>query len=454
MVQAAGRVALLFLLTAAVAVAQALSPCSLDLKKDGVLMSFSLDPSIRDPWSHAVDFADQHGITSVVGCASVFCVAGVLVKTLAKQGCDHDSLRTPSLSPSHDLVGLEVRSVAVVAASNSTRANFTALASAAETALRTVRRDVEASTCFSVRHGGATCTTDQTSPAAIAGRAYEEQLQTLATAAAEENRWSTMEMFVTELLSLRRHHLEATAALNRQLAELTSDIAERFSQAPLLIPTPPPDAAVPGCINPEPLDEIGRRTGTDKSSRHHHFLQFYDDQFSTLDSITSVLEIGVKEGRGLATYAEKYPCARIVGLDLEPERSLPGRYEVRFTNQSSTAALESALLAGEEFDVIIDDGGHTMRQQQQTLGAYWGRLRAGGLFIIEDLHTSFLAYYMDLSVSTLDVLLEKAHSPVLDYARVVKSEMEGGPLIMDWQADSGAGHHTTAVLRKRRDYGS
>ena len=39
--------------------------------------------------------------------------------------------------------------------------------------------------------------------------------------------------------------------------------------------------------------------------------------------------------------------------------------------------------------MIVDDGGHSFLQQQQTLAAYWGRVRAGGLFIIEDLHTSF-----------------------------------------------------------------
>ena len=52
-------------------------------------------------------------------------------------------------------------------------------------------------------------------------------------------------------------------------------------------------------------------------------------------------------------------------------------------------ALESALLPEEHFDLIIDDGGHTMLQQQNTLAAYWGRLRSGGLFVVEDLHTSF-----------------------------------------------------------------
>lgn len=132
--------------------------------------------------------------------------------------------------------------------------------------------------------------------------------------------------------------------------------------------------------------------------------------------------------------------------------------------------------------MIVDDGGHTYLQQQQTLAAYWGRVRAGGLFIIEDLHTSFdgrellnnfgnqisriiiltlrhhlpslnkecTEGHMDLPVSTYDVLLEKQESPVFNYASVVRAQMEGEVVIMDWQTGPGSRHHTTAVLRKQR----
>ena len=57
---------------------------------------------------------------------------------------------------------------------------------------------------------------------------------------------------------------------------------------------------------------------------------------------------------------------------------------------------------------------------------------------------------MDLPVSTYDVLLGNAESPVFNYTSVVQAQMEGEVLIMDWQtAGSGSEHHTTAVLRKR-----
>ena len=38
------------------------------------------------------------------------------------------------------------------------------------------------------------------------------------------------------------------------------------------------------------------------------------------------------------------------------------------------------------FDIIIDDGSHYSPHQQKTLGYLFPKLKAGGLFIIEDLH--------------------------------------------------------------------
>ena len=42
---------------------------------------------------------------------------------------------------------------------------------------------------------------------------------------------------------------------------------------------------------------------------------------------------------------------------------------------------------GNDFDIIIDDGGHTMRQHQISLKVLFKALKPGGLYVIEDLHT-------------------------------------------------------------------
>ena len=37
--------------------------------------------------------------------------------------------------------------------------------------------------------------------------------------------------------------------------------------------------------------------------------------------------------------------------------------------------------------MIIDDGGHTMKQMQTSLNYLWNSVKSGGLYVIEDLHT-------------------------------------------------------------------
>jgi len=44
-------------------------------------------------------------------------------------------------------------------------------------------------------------------------------------------------------------------------------------------------------------------------------------------------------------------------------------------------------LIGDNFDIIIDDGGHTMKQQQISLKYLFNAVKPGGYYVLEDLHT-------------------------------------------------------------------
>ena len=46
-----------------------------------------------------------------------------------------------------------------------------------------------------------------------------------------------------------------------------------------------------------------------------------------------------------------------------------------------------------QFDIIIDDGGHTMNQQKTSLKILVSLVRSNGLYVIEDLQTSYLPNY-------------------------------------------------------------
>lgn len=63
-------------------------------------------------------------------------------------------------------------------------------------------------------------------------------------------------------------------------------------------------------------------------------------------------------------------------------------------DQADVAFLEKFLkeTAG-EFDVIVDDGGHTMVQQMTSFDALFPALKPGGIYFVEDLQTSYMANY-------------------------------------------------------------
>ena len=48
---------------------------------------------------------------------------------------------------------------------------------------------------------------------------------------------------------------------------------------------------------------------------------------------------------------------------------------------------------GHEYDIIIDDGGHTMVQQITSFQNLFPSLRSGGLYFLEDLQTSYMGGY-------------------------------------------------------------
>jgi cephalosporin hydroxylase len=70
----------------------------------------------------------------------------------------------------------------------------------------------------------------------------------------------------------------------------------------------------------------------------------------------------------------------VVGIDRNP---CPGIPVIRCTAPDFSPALEQ--LAGQQFDLIIDDGSHQQSHQIAAIQQLAPLLRSGGLFVIEDL---------------------------------------------------------------------
>ena len=62
-----------------------------------------------------------------------------------------------------------------------------------------------------------------------------------------------------------------------------------------------------------------------------------------------------------------------------------------YGSQDDEAVLNNVNSSQGYFDVIVDDGGHSMKQQITSLIHLFPKVRSGGVYVIEDLHTSYFS---------------------------------------------------------------
>lgn len=152
----------------------------------------------------------------------------------------------------------------------------------------------------------------------------------------------------------------------------------------------------------DPLTEIGLKHSTDKAV-DHKFTPWYHSRLHHLrDQSINVLEIGVFYAQSLRTWKEYFPKANIYGFDINDRRCfVEERIFIEQGDQTDVPFIQS-VFGDVKFDLIIDDGGHTMYQQQTTLVNIFDRLKSGGTYILEDLHTSLLE--VNKQATTLQLL--------------------------------------------------
>jgi hypothetical protein len=110
-----------------------------------------------------------------------------------------------------------------------------------------------------------------------------------------------------------------------------------------------------------------------------------------------VLEFGVSHGGSLQMWRDYFGRrARIYGVDIDPRCERLGRgrrTKVFIGDQADREFLKSVLAATGPVDVLIEDGGHTMEQQIATFEEFYPHMKEDGVFLIEDLHTSYWESY-------------------------------------------------------------
>ena len=167
------------------------------------------------------------------------------------------------------------------------------------------------------------------------------------------------------------------------------------------------------------LVEIGSYYGTDKGNKWHTFkgknyLDVYEIYLRPLRKLdVTLLEIGVRNGQSLNMWKEYFPGAHIYGLDIDPrcQQFASNNISIYTGSQDDRILIEQIFESSGEFDLIVDDGSHVNELTLASFSLLFGKLKSGGIYIIEDLGCS----YLDLSSAVKEWPGMEYNDPGINY---------------------------------------
>ncbi len=172
------------------------------------------------------------------------------------------------------------------------------------------------------------------------------------------------------------------------------------------------------------LTKIGYAAGTDKAT-YHLYTEHYDDVFSQFKN-PRILEIGVANYNSIQMYLDYFENPYIVGMDIFDKQHLVNdKWKFIQGDQSQISDLKKCIDGEDLFDIIIDDGGHSMKQQQITFGFLIDYVKPGGYYILEDLHTSLRNEFIesDCQYTSLE-MLRKINNQESNFSNYINIEQQ------------------------------
>jgi hypothetical protein len=139
------------------------------------------------------------------------------------------------------------------------------------------------------------------------------------------------------------------------------------------------------------LIELADHTRTDKNTVHS-YLELYQQLLShKKDTAKNVLEIGIWGGGSIKLWSDFFKNAVVYALDILPsDRIWDGiKNKDNIIVHSSTDAYDEAFFTSQflnhiQFDMMLDDGPHTLQSMIQFIKLYSQVMTDDGILIIED----------------------------------------------------------------------
>ena len=162
------------------------------------------------------------------------------------------------------------------------------------------------------------------------------------------------------------------------------------------------------------LDSLFSEFNSDKGSKFeindhvvdgHNYTPFYEKYISKYKNKKDlkILEIGSLRGGGTASFFYYFENPEIFCADINPFQIQVFSKKIRklYLNTQSKDSISSLCsYIGKEFDIIVDDGSHNIRDQIITFNGFFKKLKNDGIYVIED--TSQYIASKNLNVDNLD----------------------------------------------------
>lgn len=153
----------------------------------------------------------------------------------------------------------------------------------------------------------------------------------------------------------------------------------------------------PPGAEPNPLAEYFFNNPGRLILKWHHYFEIYHRHFAPFRGCSPVvLEIGVFHGGSLQMWRDYFgPGARIVGIDIDPRcrQFEEAQISVLTGDQEDRSFLAEVKRRLPHIDIVIDDGGHAMRQQIVSFEELYPHVQPRGIYLCEDIHTSMMPPY-------------------------------------------------------------
>lgn len=124
-----------------------------------------------------------------------------------------------------------------------------------------------------------------------------------------------------------------------------------------------------------------------------HYFEIYDHHFRRYrGKPVTIVEIGVFHGGSIQLWKDYFgPKAEIYGIDIDSrcKQFEEENVHILIGDQSDRNFLRKLREAIPRPDILIDDGGHLMHQQIATFEELYPHVADDGIFLCEDLHTSY-----------------------------------------------------------------